>query len=99
MPIAKAVEVEEGVVRQQLFEVKAKGPHYTTPSRYYAKDPRPKEICHLSVDEVAVYFWQTGLRHADMLERSSYQTDCRVHTFVPPAMKQRDEQHSSVAAF
>lgn len=56
------------------FEVEAKPLRYKRVPRNYTRDPGLKRTCHTSVNEIAMQFWRTVLRHADMLERPDYQT-------------------------
>lgn len=60
----------------QLHDTKAPGNR--------TSNPKPKRIGHTLVNETAIRFWRNFPRHADMLERSNYQTAGCIPLHHPP---------------
>lgn len=83
-------------MQKPMFEVETKPLYYTRAPGSYTSVPRTNKIGHTSMDKIAVHFWK--LVYGVMTCWSVLTIGQQVHFFASPAMVQRDEQHSSVAA-
>lgn len=67
MPREEPIEGETGGVLNPEFEVEGRPLQYTRAPGNYTSPPRPSCISQTSVDEIALYFWRTGLRPTEIL--------------------------------